>query len=183
MSVKSEAKEKMKKALDHSHEEFAAIRTGRANPGIVEKINVEYYGSKVPLQQLATVSVPEARVLVISPFDKGAITEIEKAIQSSDLGVNPGNDGNIIRCVFPQLTEDRRKELVKVVKSKAEEGRVAIRNIRRSLRQKIDDQKNDGELSDDEVSKLEKDIDNITNDFIKEVDVALSNKESELMEV
>lgn len=183
MSVKSEAKEKMQKALQHSFDEFSAIRTGRANPALVEKIYVEYYGSKVPLQQLASISVPEARVLLISPFDKSAIVEIEKSIQSSDLGINPGNDGNVIRCVFPQLTEDRRKDLVKLAKSKAEESKVSIRNVRRNSRQKIDELKTSGEISDDEVSRLEKEVDTLTNEFIAEIDVAATKKEAELMEV
>ena len=173
----------MQKALQHSFDEFSAIRTGRANPALVEKIYVEYYGSKVPLQQLASISVPEARVLLISPFDKSAIVEIEKSIQSSDLGINPGNDGNVIRCVFPQLTEDRRKDLVKLAKSKAEESKVSIRNVRRNSRQKIDELKTSGEISDDEVSRLEKEVDTLTNEFIAEIDVAATKKEAELMEV
>src|SRR5450755_4238468 len=133
-----EAQEKMHKAVLHMQEEFAAIRTGRATPALVEKLRVDYYGSEVPLQQLAGFSVPEARVLLIAPYDKGALKAIEEAIQSSDLGVNPSNDGVNIRLTFPELTTERRKDLVKVVKKMAEDGRVAVRNVRRSIRQELE---------------------------------------------
>src|SRR5689334_3432178 len=129
-----EARERMQKAVAHLRDEFASVRTGRATPALVEKLRVDYYGSEVPLQQLAGFSVPEARVLVIAPYDKGALKAIEKAIQASDLGVNPSNDGALIRLTFPELTTDRRKELVKVVKKLAEDARVAVRNVRRSIR-------------------------------------------------
>ena len=142
-----EAKDKMHKAVVHLQEEFGAVRTGRATPALVEKLRVDYYGSEVPLQQLAGFSVPEPRVLVISPYDKGAVKAIEKAIQASDLGVNPSNDGTVIRLTFPELTADRRKELVKVVKARAEEGRVAVRNVRRHIRQELEHLEKDGELS------------------------------------
>ena len=136
--IVDECRDKMRKAVGHLKDEFASVRTGRATPGLVEKLRVDYYGSEVPLQQLAGFSVPEPRVLVISPYDKQSIKAIEKAIQGSDLGINPNNDGAVIRLVFPQLTEDRRKELVKVVKHRAEEGRVAVRNVRRQARHDLE---------------------------------------------
>ena len=142
-----EANEKMHKAVAHMQDEFAGIRTGRATPAIVEKLKVDYYGIEVPLQQLAGFTVPEARVLVIAAYDKGAIKAIEKAIQASDLGVTPSNDGALIRLSFPELTADRRKQLVKVVKARAEDGRVAVRNVRRHVRQELEHLEKDGELS------------------------------------
>src|SRR5579884_2919154 len=145
--VVAETREKMRKALDHLRDEFAGVRSGRAVPGLVEKLKVDYYGSEVPLQQLAGFSVPEPRVLVVSPYDKGALKAIEKAIQSSDLGVNPGNDGQQIRLVFPELTQERRKEFVKLAKAKAEDGRVAVRNVRRHARQELEHLAKDGEIS------------------------------------
>jgi len=157
-----EAKDKMHKAVLHMQEEFAGIRTGRATPAIVEKLKVDYYGSEVPLQQLASFSVPEPRVLVISAYDKSAIKAIEKAIQASDVGVTPSNDGAVIRLTFPELTADRRKQLVKVVKARAEDGRVAVRNVRRHARQ--------------ELEKL-------THDVIAEIDTMSGHKEKELLEV
>lgn len=179
----SDALDKMQRAVIHLQEEFGAVRTGRATPALVEKLKVDYYGSEVPLQQLAGFSVPEARVLVISPYDKGAIKAIEKALQTSDLGVNPSNDGTVIRLTFPELTQDRRKELVKVVKHKAEEGRVAVRNVRRHLRQELEQQAKDGEISDDEVARVEKELEKVTHDVIAEIDVMVGHKEKELMEV
>ena len=142
----------------------ARIRTGRATPALVEKLRVDYYGSEVPLQQLAGFSVPEPRVLVIAPYDKGAVKAIEKAIQASDLGVNPSNDGTVIRLTFPELTADRRKELVKVVKTRAEDGRVAVRNVRRHVRQELEHLEKDGEISDDELDRIEKDLEKLTHD-------------------
>ena len=143
--------------------EFGSIRTGRAAPALVEKIPVEYYGSDVPLQQLAGFSVPEARMLVIAPFDKGAMAAIEKAIRQSDLGLNPSNDGNNIRLSFPPLTAERRKEYVKVVKGMAEDGRIALRNLRRSGRQELESFEKDGELSEDELTRAEKELDKVTH--------------------
>jgi len=139
-----EASDKMHKVVVHLQDQFGAVRTGRATPALVEKLRVDYYGSEVPLQQLAGFSVPESRVLVIAPYDKGALKAIEKAIQASDLGVNPSNDGALIRLTFPELTTDRRKELVKVVKKLAEDARVAVRNVRRSIRQELEHQAKDG---------------------------------------
>ena len=163
--------------------EFATVRTGRAAPAMVEKIRVEYYGSEVPLQQLAGFSVPEPRVLVVSPFDKGALKAIEKAIQSSDLGISPSNDGQVIRLTFPQLTEERRKELVKMVKNRAEEGRVAVRNVRRHAKQQFEALEKEGEISRDELERVEKDLQKATDRTIAEVDEMLAHKEHELLEV
>ena len=142
-----DAKEKMQKAVLHMQDEFAGIRTGRATPAIVEKLRVDYYGSEVPLQQLASFSVPEPRVLVIAAYDKSAIKAIEKAIQASDVGVTPSNDGVVIRLTFPELTADRRKQMVKIVKARAEDGRVAVRNVRRHTRQELEQLEKDGQLS------------------------------------
>jgi ribosome recycling factor len=178
-----EAKERMHKAVLHLQDEFAAIRTGRATPALVDKMKVDYYGSEVPLQQLAGFSVPEPRVLVISPYDKAAIKAIEKAIQSSDLGVTPSNDGSVIRLAFPELTTDRRKELVKVVKKQAEDGKVAVRNVRRHIRQELEHQEKDGDLSRDELDRIEKDLEKLTHDVVAEIDTMLGHKEKELLEV
>ncbi len=180
--VIDDTKERMSRAVTRARSEFGSIRTGRAAPALVEKISVEYYGSDVPLQQLAGFSVPEARMLVISPFDKGAMAAIEKAIRQSDLGLNPSNDGNNIRLSFPPLTAERRKEYVKVVKSMAEEGRIAVRNLRRSGRQELEAFQKDGELSEDELSRAEKDLDKITQAAEAEIDAALAHKEQELLE-
>ena len=181
--VFEECRDKMRKAVAHLQEEFAGIRTGRATPGLVEKLKVDYYGSEVPLQQVAGVSVPEARMLVISPYDKGAIKAIEKAIQTSDLGINPSNDGQVIRLVFPDLTQDRRKELVKVVKSRAEEGRVAVRNVRRHSRHELEALKKDGDLSEDELGRAEDELDKLTESTVGEIDQMLQHKEHELLAV
>jgi ribosome recycling factor len=178
-----EAKDKMHKAVLHMQEEFAGIRTGRATPAIVEKLRVDYYGSEVPLQQLASFSVPEPRVLVISAYDKSAIKAIEKAIQASDVGVTPSNDGAIIRLSFPELTADRRKQLVKVVKARAEDGRVAVRNVRRHVRQELEHLEKDGEISRDDLDRIEKDLEKLTHDVIGEIDTMSGHKEKELLEV
>ena len=178
-----EAKDKMRKAVLHMQEEFAGIRTGRATPAIVEKLRVDYYGSEVPLQQLASFSVPEPRVLVISAYDKSAIKAIEKAIQASDVGVTPSNDGAIIRLSFPELTADRRKQLVKVVKARAEDGRVAVRNVRRHARQELEHLEKDGEISRDDLDRIEKDLEKLTHDVIAEIDTMSGHKEKELLEV
>ena len=151
--VLDDCADKMKKAVAHLQAEFAAVRTGRASSALVEKLRIEVYGSDVPLQQLAGFGVPEPRVLTISPYDKGTIKAIEKAIQQSDLGVNPSNDGQIIRLTFPELTEDRRKDLVKVVRTRAEEGRVAVRNARRHARHELEGLEKDGEISKDDLDR------------------------------
>ena len=181
--IVAECDEHMRKAVVHLQEEFATVRTGRATPAMVEKIRVDYYGSEVPLQQLAGFSVPEPRVLVISPFDKGALKSIEKAIQTSDLGIAPSNDGQVIRLTFPQLTEERRKELVKMVKNRAEEGRVAVRNVRRHAKQQFESLEKDGGISRDELERVEKDLQKATDRVIAEVDEMLAHKEQELLEV
>lgn len=174
---------KMGKAAEHARAEFSSIRTGRASPALVEKLNVDYYGSEVPLQQLAGFSVPEARLLVIQPYDRGALGAIEKAIQNSDLGINPGNDGHVVRLSFPPLTSERRKDLVRVVKHMAEEGRVAIRNLRRSARHDLEALERESEISADDLERAEKELEKVTARFVGEIDTALGHKEHELLEV
>ena len=181
--VLGEAAEKMDRAVGHTQEEFGGIRTGRANAGLVERLKVDYYGSTVPLQQLAGFSVPEPRLLVIAPYDKTAMPAIEKAIQASDLGLNPSNDGNVIRLVFPQLTQERRKELVKVVHHRAEEGRVAVRNVRRAAREDLGVLESEGEISIDDLKRAEKRLQDITDRHIHGIDDAMRKKEQELLEV
>ena len=178
-----DAIEKMEKAVEHVQGQFLTVRTGRATPAIVEKLMVDYYGSQVPLQQLAGFQVPEARMLVVRPHDRGAIGAIEKAIQASDLGLNPSNDGIVIRLAFPALTEERRKEYVKVAKSMAEDARVAVRNIRRDARKAMETAEKDGEVSKDELERAEKELEKITHDHVDAIDKALARKEQELLEV
>ena len=178
-----DCRDKMRKAVLHTQAEFSGVRTGRATPALVEKLKVDYYGTEVPLQQLASFSVPEARLLVISPFDKSSIKAIEKAIQNSDIGINPANDGQVIRLAFPPLTEERRKELVKLVRHKAEEGRVAVRNVRRSVRHDLEALEKDGDISSDELERAEKELEKITHEFVVEIDRVLQHKEQELLEV
>jgi ribosome recycling factor len=175
--------EKMGKATAHLQEQLSGIRTGRATPALVEKIRVEYYGSEVPLQQLAGFSVPEARILVISPFDKGAIKAIEKALQSANLGMSPANDGAVLRLLFPPLTQERRKDLVKSVKAKAEDSRIAIRNVRRSARTELEKAEKSNDINKDDLERTEKDLDKLTQDHIAEIDRMVAHKETELMEV
>ena len=179
----ADCKDKMAKAVEHLRDEFSRVRTGRATPALVEKLRVDYYGSEVPLQQLAGFSVPEPRLLVIQPYDKGAVAAIEKAIQQSDLGVNPSNDGSIIRLTFPELTEDRRKDLVKVVRHKAEEGRVAIRNLRRQARHDLEVLEKDGEIGKDDLDRAEKELEKHTHEVVAEIDELLKHKEHELLQV
>jgi len=181
--VMDDCADKMHKAVTHLQSEFAAVRTGRASSSLVEKLRVDYYGSEVPLQQLAGFGVPEPRVLVITPYDKGALKAIEKAIQQSDLGVNPSNDGTIIRLNFPELTEDRRKEFVKMVKHRAEEGRVAIRNVRRQARHELEALQKDGEIGEDDLDRAEKELEKRTHEVIAEIDRLLEHKEAELLEI
>ena len=178
-----ETVEKMGKAVSHTSVEFAGIRTGRATPALIEKLKIEYYGSEVPLQQLAGFSVPEARLLVVAPYDKNSMRAIERAIQNSDLGITPSNDGQVIRLVFPQLTSERRKELVKVVRHKAEDGRVAIRNLRRTARHELEALERDGDISSDELDRAEKELEKLTHDQVSEIDRMLARKEQELLEV
>jgi ribosome recycling factor len=181
--VLAEAADKMGKAVSHTQSDFAGIRTGRATPALVEKLKVEYYGTDVPLQQLAGFSVPEARILVIAPYDKNSIRSIERAIQNSDLSINPSNDGQVIRLVFPQLTSERRKELVKVVRHKAEDGRVAARNVRREARRELEALERDGEISADDLDRAEKELEKLTHEYVAEIDRMLARKEQELLEV
>jgi ribosome recycling factor len=181
--ILSETREKMHKAVEHTHSEFGGVRTGRASPAFVEKMTVDYYGSEVPLQQLAGFTVPEARMLVIQPYDKGAIKAIEKAIQHSDLGVNPSNDGQVIRLSFPPLTAERRKDYVKMVKHMSEEGRVAVRNLRRQARHELEALEKDGDISSDDLDRAEKELEKLTHAQVAEIDSALEHKEKELLEV
>lgn len=181
--ILEESTEKMDGAVDHVKKEFSGVRSGKATPALVDKIPVDYYGSMVPLQQIAGFSVPEARLLVITPFDKGSLEAIEKAIMSTDLGLSPSNDGNIIRLSFPPLTEERRRDLVKIVKSMAEDGRIALRNARRSARQDLDSLKKDGDASEDAVERAEKQLDGITQAHEGAIDETLARKEEELLEV
>ncbi len=178
-----EAEEKMDKAVEVAKEEFAAIRTGRANPAMFTKLTVDYYGSPTPMQQLASFSTPEARTVIISPFDMSAMKNIERAIRDSDLGVNPTDDGKIIRVVLPELTTERRKEYVKLAKHKAEESRVAVRNIRRHAKDTLDGLARDGEAGEDEVSRAEKELEGLTKKHVDLIDQLLAHKESELLEV
>ncbi|HEV3227602.1 MAG TPA: ribosome recycling factor [Acidimicrobiales bacterium] len=181
--VLSEHDDKMRRAVEHAKAEFSTVRTGRASSSLIEKLPVEYYGSTVPLQQLASFSVPEARLLVVNPFDKGSLPAVEKAIRNSDLGLNPSNDGVIIRLVFPQLTEERRRELVKRVKHQSEEGKVAIRNLRRAARHEFESLVKDGDATEDELARAEKELDKLTHAHEAEIDSALDQKERELLEV
>ncbi|MGC3954146.1 MAG: ribosome recycling factor [Propionicimonas sp.] len=178
-----DAEHRMDGAIEHAREEFGAIRTGRAHPAMFNKILVDYYGSPTPLQQLATFQVPEARVVLISPFDRGAMNGIEKAIRDSDLGVNPANDGNVIRLVLPQLTEERRKEYIKLARHKAEETRVAVRNTRRHAIDAINKLVKDKEVGEDDARGAEKQLDQLTKKHVDQVDELLKAKEAELMEV
>ena len=178
-----EAQDKMHKAVQVTREELAVIRTGRASPKIVERIDVEYYGSRVPLNQIAGISVPEARMLVITPYDRNAVSAIEKAILASDLGINPSSDGTIIRLTFPPLTQDRRKDLIKVVRERAEEGKVAIRNIRRHVKDDMEHVEKDGQISEDDLRRLEKELQRVTDRFTSEIDDVVAAKEQELLEV
>ena len=178
-----EAEEKMEKAVEVAKERFAGIRTGRAHPGMFQKLLVDYYGAPTPLQQLASFQTPEARTIIISPFDKSSMHAIEKAIQQADLGVNPSNDGNIIRCVMPALTEERRKEYIKMAKHEAEEARVSVRNIRRHAKEAIEKFVKDGEVGEDEGTRAEKELEVLTKKQVEGVDEVLKAKEAELLEV
>jgi ribosome recycling factor len=182
-SAMKDATHKMEQALVHLKEDLSGIRTGRATPAVLNRITVEYYGTPVPLNQLASTSVPEPRLLQVQPFDKSAISSIEKAIQSSDLGITPSNDGNVIRLAFPPLTEERRKELVKQVHHRAEESRVAVRNVRRHAKEEMERLERDGGISQDELIRAEKELQKLTDRFVAEIDEIQGHKEQELMEV
>ena len=179
----NDAEHKMEQALTHLREELSSIRTGRASAAVLTRITVEYYGSPVPLNQLASVNVPEPRLLVIQPFDKNSIGQVEKAIQQSDLGITPSNDGQVIRLAFPPLTEERRKELVKQVHHRAEEGRVAVRNVRRHAKDDIEKLERDHLISEDDLARGEKELQRLTDRHVGEIDEVQRHKESELMEV
>lgn len=178
-----EAEEKMTKALNVAKEDFSAIRTGRANPAMFNKILADYYGAPTPVNQLASFHSPEPSLMVVTPFDKGALAAIEKAIRDSDLGVNPVDDGTIIRIAFPPLTEERRKEFIKVAKGKAEDARVSVRNVRRHAKDELDRLQKDGEVGEDDVRRAEKQLDDLTHKYTAQVDDLLKHKESELLEV
>ncbi len=181
--ILNEADKKMEKSVESTREEFATIRAGRANPSMFAKITVDYYGTQTPLQQLASFTAPEARVILVAPYDIGAMANVERAIRDSDLGVNPANDGKVLRCVFPELTEERRKEYIKLAKSKAEDGRVAVRNLRRTAKQGLEKLEKDGEAGKDDVAGAEKRLDGITKKHTDAIDEMLKNKEAELLEV
>ncbi len=179
----NDADTKMGKAVEVAREDFAAIRTGRANPSMFHRLTADYYGSPTPLQQLASFTAPEPRVIIISPYDGGSLTAIEKAIRDSDLGVNPTDDGKTIRVTLPELTEERRKDYIKMARAKAEDGRVSVRNIRRSAKQALEKLEKDGEVGKDDVTGAEKRLDGITKKHVDEIDEMLRHKESELLEV
>jgi ribosome recycling factor len=181
--VIEDTRDKMHKAIDHLRSEMSNVRTGRASSALLEPLTVDYYGTPTVLRQLAGFSVPDAMLLVITPYDKSSLGAIEKAIMASDLGINPTNDGNVIRLAFPPLTEERRKELVKVVRHKAEEGKVAVRNLRRSGRHELDALQKDGTLSTDELDRVEKDLEKITHEQVSAIDQLLAQKERELLQV
>lgn len=177
----ADADQKMAQAVEHTAAEFSTVRTGRANPGLLHRITVDYYGTQTPLQQIAGFSVPEARMLIVQPYDKSALVDIERALLEADLGLNPSNDGNIIRLAFPALTEERRKELIRVVRNLAEDGRVAIRNVRRHT--KVGVEAVEGDVSEDDVHRAEKELQELTDKYVQGIDDLLSHKEAELLEV
>ena len=176
-----EAEHKMELAADHVASEFSTVRTGRANPQLLHRITVDYYGTPTPLQQLASIAVPEPRLLVVQPFDKSTVTEIERSIQNSDLGLNPTNDGNVIRIAFPPLTEERRHELIKVVHRMAEDGRIAVRNVRRHSKTEMEGLH--GEISDDDIRRGEDELQKVTDLWVERIDTLMGNKEEELAEI
>jgi len=178
-----DAEQKMRGAVSVTQDELASIRTGRANPKLLERIHVDYYGTQVPLLQLASNSVPEPRLLVIQPFDRNAIGSIEKAILSSDLGLTPSNDGNVIRLSFPPLTEERRRELIKMAKDRAEEGRVSVRNVRRHSKETLERLEREHAISEDDLRRSEKEVQHLTDRYVAEIDEKLEHKERELREV
>ncbi len=179
----SDAEQKMAKAIDYAKEEFAAIRTGRAHPAMFAKLTADYYGSPTPIQQLASFQVPEARMVLITPYDRGSMAGIERAIRDSDLGVNPTDDGHVIRVTLPELTEERRREYIRLARTKAEEARVSIRSVRRSAKDGIDRLVKDSEVGEDEAARAEKQLDAVTKKHTDAVDELLKHKESELLEV
>jgi ribosome recycling factor len=181
--VTNDAARRMDAAVEKVSADFGGIRTGRANPKILQKITVDYYGAPTPLQQLANFSVPEPRILLINPFDKGSVNDIEKAIRDSDLGLNPSSDGTVIRCVFPELTEERRKDFIKMAKAAAEDGRIAIRNVRRSARDAMQKLEDEGDVGADEHERASKKLEEITAAHVARIDKLLEQKEQDLLEV
>ncbi|HBV87354.1 MAG TPA: ribosome recycling factor [Desulfosporosinus sp.] len=181
--VINDADERMHKGIDALRREYTSIRAGRANPSVLDKVMVEYYGTPTPINQLANVSAPEARMLMIQPWDRSVLPAIEKAIMKSDLGLNPSSDGNVIRLMIPQLTSERRVELVKAVKKKAEDARVAVRNVRRDVNDQLKKLEKDHEASEDEVKRAQEDVQKMTDKMIKEIERVMEAKESEIMEV
>ncbi len=178
-----EAEEKMERAVEHAKEEFGAIRTGRATPAMFSKIIIDYYGSPTPLPQMASVGVPEPRMVIIKPYDAGQLQAMEKAIRDSDLGVNPNNEGNQLRILLPQMTEERRRDMIKVARHKGEEAKVAIRNVRRRSKEELDRIVKDGEAGEDEVRRAEKELDDLTHRYVTNIDELVKHKEAELLEV
>jgi ribosome recycling factor len=181
--VIDDVRSRMARAIEHLRAELGGVRTGRATPALIETLSIDYYGTPTPLRQLAGFGVPDAMLLVVTPYDKGSLGAIEKAIQSSDLGINPSNDGTVIRLAFPPLTEERRKDLVKVVRHKAEEARVAVRNLRRSGRHDLEALEKDGSISSDELDRTEKELEKLTHDQVASIDQVLAHKERELLDV
>ena len=179
----ADAKRRMDKSIEATHHEFNSIRTGRASPALLDRVSIDYYGTPTPLKSLASISAPEARLLVVQPFDPGSIKNIERAIQESDLGLTPSNDGKIVRLPIPALTEERRKDLVKVVRRVAEDGKVAIRNVRRDVMQHLKELVVNGDVGDDEERRAEAQVQKITDDHTKSIDDLLKSKEAEIMEV
>ena len=177
------AKEKMAKSVEHAKSEFSTVRTGRASASLLDRVDVDYYGTATPLRQLSTVSVPEPRMLTVQPFDPGSIKAIEKAIMESDLGLTPSNDGKLIRLPIPQLTEERRKDLVKVVRQRAEDGRVAVRNVRRDVMRHLEELVRSGQVGDDEERRAEGAVQKLTDDHVHKIDELLKRKETEILEV
>lgn len=182
-AVMNEARDKMKKAQEALQRQLGQIRAGRANASLLDRITVDYYGVPTPVNQMASITIPEARVLMVTPFDKNMINDVEKAILASDIGLNPANDGNVIRLVIPQLTEERRKELAKEVKKESEGAKIAVRNIRRDAMDEYKKQQKNGDLTEDDLRNAEKDIQTLTDDNIKAIDSIVAEKEKELLEV
>lgn len=182
-SALADAQSKMDKAVEVAKDDFATIRTGRAHPALFNKIMVDYYGTYTPLSQLASIQIPEARMAIVSPFDKGAMAGIEKAIRESDLGVNPGNDGVVIRVALPQLSEERRKDYIKVAKGKAEDSKVSVRNIRRAAKEMMEKLEKDGAIGKDDLARGEKELEKVTLEHVTKIDELLKHKEAELLEV
>jgi ribosome recycling factor len=178
-----DAEEKMEKAVSVARDDLASIRTGRANPGMFARISIDYYGAATPITQLSSINVPEARMVVIKPYEQSQLGLIEKAIRDSDLGVNPTNDGNVIRVAIPQLTEERRRDLVRQAKAKGEDARVSVRNIRRKAMEELHRIRKDGEAGEDEVGRAEKDLDKSTHQYVEQIDELVKHKEGELLEV